>query len=176
MKVFSRRRRDGPGEPGDVTGPDRQPALREDIDYVVADLLVVPEVKEAISRAPKTCRSCVDFDYDDGVDPFGFYDECVELMQHVWLSSYANHLDELTFEIGLGDEIGAYTDLRADIDPVSEFLRAHPDIDGSTVEHDNSERFTFTPSRQLDASAFAVLTVDALAAGHVATLRAAGLG
>lgn len=148
---------------------------RAGIDVTVADLLGEPVVREAVERAPTTWRSCVDLDYNDGSDPFGFYDDCVDLMGHVWLSSCTGHVGEVVFEIGLGDELAAYVDLQADPDPVSAFLESHPSIDGSTVGHDNDERFTFTPSRDLAASELAVIAVDALAAGHVASMRAAGL-
>lgn len=175
MGIFGRRRHHEAVEAAGAAEPTRQQTDRAQIDTTVAALLHESTVGEAVARAPRTWRSCVAFDYSDGSDPFGFRDECVELMEHVWLSSYLNHLNEATFEIGLGDELGAYIDLQADPDPVTEFLKAHPDIDASTVEHDNSERYTFTPIRELDESAFAVIAVDALAAGHVATLRAAGL-
>ncbi|MCW2814850.1 MAG: hypothetical protein JWN84_2305 [Nocardioides sp.] len=142
----------------------------------VAELLHEPSVAEAVSRAPRTWRSCVVFDHADDADPYGFYDECVDLMQFVWLSSDVDQWGETTYEIGLGDELGAYIDLRAEPDPVAEYLRAHPAVEAGTVEHDNDERYLFAARAELDTAAFSVIAVEALTTGHLAARRTAGLG
>lgn len=158
----------GPMRPPSRPSPE-PPATPANVEeFTLAELQTEPEVAAALDQAPALWRNCVVSDTPTGT----LKDASLtrqELIHHVWLDA-----EDGTWTLTLGDECFSLFDLDNDSDPVLATMRDHADV--AEAHHEDREVFVFSTTRSLTAAEAAVLAVQALTAGHVHALRAAGLG